>query len=251
MKKLILRCLFAITIVSACKKEQVVTSETNTIPRGALKVSAQNIINGVNLQLGQMVYTNNAGNTFRLDALKYYLSNFEIVDTSGASHKFGNYELIDHSKSESKLFTLDSIPRGTYNKLKFFVGVDSITNQTLNNPGDLDISYGMFWSWSTGYIFLKAEGAFIDSTGAEKPLIYHLGSNVALSRVEIDFAPITIDKITKNMNIKLDINKMFGVTEPLDFNFYNVQQSFPTGEERWIESMRTNLPTSFSLEFVQ
>ncbi len=252
MKKHILFCLFVGFLLASCKKEQVVISETeHVIPRGQLKVSVQNEVNNSTLQLGQMLYTNDAGNQYRLDMLKYYLSNFELINENGTSHKFGNFELIDQAKSASQSFTLDSIPTGTYNKIKFLVGVDSITNQTLNHPGDLDISYGMFWSWSTGYIFLKAEGAFIDSTGAEKPLIYHLGSNVALSKVEIDIAPITINKNTRNMNIRLDINKMFGVAEPLDFNFYNIQQSFPTGEERWIESMRTNLPNSFTLEFVQ
>jgi len=250
MKKLLLFFAFGALLMSSCmKEEQAISASLPAIPRGQLKVSIKNLVENVPFQLGQMMYTNNAGNQYRLDALKYYVSNFEIFDETGASYKFGNFELIDYSKSESLNFILDSIPTGTYNKIKFLVGVDSVTNQTLNHPGDLDISYGMFWSWSTGYIFLKAEGAFIDSTGTEKPLIYHLGSNVALSKVEIDIASITIDKNTQKMNLMLDINKMFGINEPLNFNFYNIQQSFPTGEERWIESMRTNLPPSFSVEF--
>jgi len=231
------------------KEEQAISTSLPAISGGQLKVSIKNLVENVPFQLGQMMYTNNAGNQYRLDALKYYVSNFEIFDETGASYKFGNFELIDYSKSESLNFILDSIPTGTYNKIKFLVGVDSVTNQTLNHPGDLDISYGMFWTWSTGYIFLKAEGAFIDSTGTEKPLIYHLGSNVALSKVEIDIAPITIDKNTQKMNLMLDINKMFGIKKSLDFNFYNIQQSFPTGEELWIQAMRTNLPPSFSVEF--
>jgi len=252
MKKQTIYLAIVLNFIIGCKKEeQVVSISTPANQRGQISVSVKNLIDNVPFQLGQMLYTNNAGNQYRLDVLKYYLSNFEIIEENGSSHKFGNYELIDYSKNESLSFILDSIPSGTYKKIKFLVGIDSVTNKSLNNTGDLDISYGMFWSWSTGYIFLKAEGTFIDSLNVEKPLIYHFGSGVAVTEIEIEIPPINIDKISHKMNLNLDVNKLFGVNQPLDFDFYNIQQSFPVGEERWIESISNNLPPAFSLEFVQ
>ncbi len=248
MKKHLLFYLFVGAFLASCNKEEQVIS--NSSQRGQLSVSVKNISDNIAFQLGQMAYTNNAGNPYRLDVLKYYLSNFEIFEVNGSSHKFGNYELVDETKNESKVFVLDSVPSGTYNKIRFFVGVDSITNQTLNNPGDLDLLKGMFWTWSTGYIFLKAEGAFIDSLGAEKPLVYHLGSNAAFSAIEIEFPTITIDKNIQKMNILLDVNTMYGLNKPINFNEYNVQQSFPN-EGTWIEAMSNNLPPAFSIEFMQ
>jgi len=50
------------------------------------------------------------------------------------------------------------------------------------------------------------------------------------------------------MNILLDVNTMFGLNKPINFNEYNVQQSFPN-EGTWIEAMSENLPPAFSLTF--
>jgi hypothetical protein len=245
-KHFLLFAFFTLLIIGCKKEEQAISTVAPSALRGQISISAKNVIENVPFQLGQMVYTNNAGNQYRLDVLKYYLSNFEIFNETGGSHKFGNYELIDESKNESKKFILDSIPAGTYNKIKFYVGVDSITNQTLNNPGDLDLSKGMFWTWSTGYIFLKAEGAFIDTEATQKPLVFHLGSNAALAEVEMQIPSFTINKNIQKMNILLDVNTLFGLNKPINFNTYNVQQSFPN-EGTWIQAMKENLPPAFSI----
>jgi hypothetical protein len=68
---------------------------------------------------------------------------------------------------------LEGIPAGDYNRVDFLIGVDSLRNFSGLQTGALNPSNGMFWSWSTGYIFVRVEGTSPQSeTGL---FMYHLG----------------------------------------------------------------------------
>ena len=102
--------------------------------------------------------TTNEGLNFT--TCKYYLSNFQFRKTDGTwwSHPF-SYNLISVSQSNNYEFTLPDVPFGTYDAVRFLIGVDSAKNVSGAQAGDLAPSNGMFWSWSTGYIMVKLEGS--------------------------------------------------------------------------------------------
>lgn len=68
-----------------------------------------------------------------------------------------------------------NVAPGTYRKIKFLIGVDSLRNVSGAQTGALEPGYGMFWDWNTGYIMAKVEGVSPQSTASGKEFIYHIG----------------------------------------------------------------------------
>jgi hypothetical protein len=60
-------------------------------------------------------------------------------------------------------------------KIGFLLGIDSLTNVSGANQGDLDPTKGMFWTWQSGYINIKIEGDLLREDGSLETFRYHLG----------------------------------------------------------------------------
>jgi hypothetical protein len=104
-------------------------------------------------------YTNQAGESFTASMFKYYISNIRLVDASGTLHPVPeSYFLVDQATTSSMTLELKDIDAGTYTGIKFILGVDSARNCSGAQTGALDPINGMFWTWNTGYIFMKLEG---------------------------------------------------------------------------------------------
>ncbi|MFM2134906.1 MAG: hypothetical protein RL021_306, partial [Bacteroidota bacterium] len=188
-------------IFSACNKDQ----DDNPVPtNGVVRFQFSNVVGSAPVQLGQLIYTNAAGNLWQADLLKYYISNATLVRADSSGFNTQNYDLIDEELPESKSFQSNSIPNGTYTSLRFLVGVDSARNNDLDQAGDLDPSYGMFWPWNTGYIFYKHEGYFQDSAGALQPLLFHYGTDLSLVTVELP-VNLTVKGDRKTIAIAFDL----------------------------------------------
>lgn len=112
-----------------------------------------------------------SGDTMTFSLIKYYLSNFELIKADGSSFKVPNsYFLV--SETDNKI-ELTNIPMGDYTAVNFLVGVDSAANNSGLQQGALNPSNGMFWSWSTGYIFVRVEGT--SPQAANNTFLFHLG----------------------------------------------------------------------------
>lgn len=121
--------------------------------------------------------------------LKYYISNVELKSTEGDWHKATDqYFLADAAQGENQL-TVKNVPTGSYTDIRFMLGVDSLRNVSGAQEGALAVSNNMFWSWNTGYIFVKAEGT--SSTSNSGQFTYHLGGfsgpNAANPVIELSF----------------------------------------------------------------
>ena len=89
------------------------------------------------------------------------------------------------------------------------MGVDSIRNVSGAQQAALPPSNGMFWSWSTGYIFLKAEGTSPQS--ANNSFMFHLGGfmnpNNIVTNKTTDFGSATLEIATdKKPSVLLKAN---------------------------------------------
>lgn len=112
-----------------------------------------------------------SGDTLTITTMTYYVSNLALTKTDGSVWKEENsYRLID---PQTNTFDLNGIPTGSYTSMTLTIGVDSLRNCSGLQEGALNPSNGMFWSWNTGYIFVRCEGQCPSSpTGA---FTYHLG----------------------------------------------------------------------------
>jgi hypothetical protein len=116
------------------------------------------------------------GATLNFNTLNYYISNISLrrVDGSWWTEE-ESYHLVTVSSEETKpTFKLEDIPVGEYDAIRYTIGVDSTRNVSGAQVGALDPANGMFWSWNTGYIFVKAEGNFTND-GNSGSFTYHLG----------------------------------------------------------------------------
>ena len=137
---------------------------------------------------------------------KYYVSNFKLKKTDGTwwSHP-ESYFIVDLSNPSSLTVSLTNVPAGDYTDLEYTLGVDSLRNVSGAQTGALSTSNGMFWSWNTGYIMLKAEGTSPQSGTGN--FAFHLGgfqgTNNIVTTKTVSFG--TVLKVEKENNTEVHL----------------------------------------------
>jgi hypothetical protein len=160
--------LLSLSILS-CKKEP----SSIKAPTGELNLEFSHVwgLDMIPFNMNQTYVHPVSKDTLNINLLKYYISNIKLFDNKGNIYQVpDSYYLIDPTNNNIKI---SGIPEGDYNKIEYMIGVDSTKNFSGLQSGALNPSNGMFWSWSTGYIFIRVEGSSPQSeTGV---FMYHLG----------------------------------------------------------------------------
>lgn|SRR5690606_36108418 len=140
---------------------------------GPVQIKFENRFEGLSpIALNQTIQTSSNGQVHQFSALKYIVSNFTLTNEQGVSYNFHLNDpdqgafVIDQNDAvinEIKI-DLDSIPAGTYTKVKFGLGI-SPDAYLLGGESQAEFwtqatDEGMSWSWATGYIFVKLEGSY-------------------------------------------------------------------------------------------
>ncbi len=160
-------------------------------------------------------YVNGSGETIKFTKLKYYISNIQLLKSGNESWaETESYHLVDASNPSSISIVLSNVAGGEYTGIKFLIGVDSTRNVSGAQTGALDPANDMFWSWSTGYIFFKAEGTSPQSPS--NSFTYHIGGftgpNKGLRWVTLNFGSTTLKVNSNNENmihLKANLKKLF------------------------------------------
>lgn len=115
------------------------------------------------------------GDTVRIETLKFYLGRFCWLQKGRVVHADSAYHLIDLETDSNPVLTF-KIPKNLrFDQLRFQLGVDSATNVGGVMGGDLDPTKGMYWTWQSGYINTKIEGAIGRSAARGDAFEWHLG----------------------------------------------------------------------------
>lgn len=215
----------AVCLLLSCHKEDPKPLET-----GSIHIEFDNVVGDENLVLNGKTYTNAAGEEFIVSKLDYFVSNFVLFDDQGRSFTIpqdSSYFLIREEEKKSQIVTLNNIPFANYVAVEFMVGVDSARSVSpiekrkgVLDPGE-DLGHsGMYWSWNSGYIFLKMEGSSEAATSANGKFYYHIGlfggyseptvNNTRIVRVNFgeDKASVSSTKIPQ-VHLFADILKIF------------------------------------------
>ncbi|MVZ65062.1 hypothetical protein GQF61_04305 [Sphingobacterium sp. DK4209] len=215
--------LVATVTLFSCAKDDI-TYENNK--SGQLKIKFDHIVGGKSLVLNDYNYSNNSGEQFNVENLKYFVSNIQLSNDRGEVYtvpKKESYFLID-AENKPSLQPKIQVPEGKYTKLQFVLGLDSLTN-TLpveERTGVLDIAKnGMYWSWNSGYIFFKMEGNSSASTTADKKFRYHIGlfggydkpTKNNIKTIQVDLSPAGAAEVKENLSsdihLMVDLSKVF------------------------------------------
>ncbi|MHA8051285.1 MbnP family protein [Aquirufa sp. ROCK-SH2] len=238
MKKLLFMAVWAIAF--ACQKDDLDTFGVND--KNQIILDLDHRVGAQTLVLNDTKYTNASKEDFTVSTFNYFISNIILKNESGENFISNDYFLIKESETNSQQPILTNVPAGNYSEISFIIGVDSLksTSAVDQRTGVLDpAAYGndnMYWSWNSGYIFLKLEGisskAPLNSAGLNK-FQYHIGGFGGRSSVTTNnLRKITLklpQQITVRKNISpsihfiVDIQKIFGTsnlisTEPVIMN---------------------------------
>lgn len=100
-----------------------------------------------------------SGETISFTALTYYISNIKLKRADGTWWiQPESYHIVKVAEGTLAQLPITNVPVGEYTEIEYMIGVDSTRNVSGAQTGALSTVHNMFWGWTTGYIFLKAEG---------------------------------------------------------------------------------------------
>ncbi len=231
--KISILLISATLLMSSCKKDKVTTPEpvpSNPVAAsGNLELEFEGMVGDSALELTTKTYMNQAGNSFNITMLKFYISNIKITKTDNSVWTENNsYHLIDYSNPSSSIITIANVPYGDYKAIEFMIGVDSARNTSGAQTGALDVSNGMFWSWNSGYIMAKFEGTSPQSTAVAGKLTFHVGgysgANKSMRMVSPLFNGDTAkvsSTVTPSIHIKSNVLEWFKTPNAINFSTLN------------------------------
>jgi hypothetical protein len=143
------------------------------VKRGTLKVTFVQTANGKDIVLRDSVYTNAFGETYSVNKLKYYVSNFSVPGSAQVTEN-DPYHLVNALEESINSFDIQ-LAAGTYQNIEFLLGVDSARNCSGAQSGALDPMNDMFWTWNSGYVMFKMEGSSPASNADLQRIEHHIG----------------------------------------------------------------------------
>jgi hypothetical protein len=200
----LLLALSGVALISSCKKDK----HDHDPEPGTVKVKVDHKwgMSGASFALNtELVHPMN-NDTMTFTTFKYYVSNFKLKKSDGTwwSHP-ESYFLVDLSNTASLTMNLTNVPAGDYTDMQYTLGVDSTRNVSGAQTGALSTSNGMFWSWNTGYIMVKAEGTSPQSGTGN--FAFHLGgfqgTNKIVTTKTVNFGAVL--KVEKSNNTQVHL----------------------------------------------
>ncbi|SDF76449.1 hypothetical protein SAMN05216464_1297 [Mucilaginibacter pineti] len=212
--------LFSISIISKA------WSQTLPADSGKLILHFKNVVNGQPLRLNDTAvnYHNSHGDKFTINTFKYYISNIVLFDDQGKKITLPPaYFLINAADSTTFDPVLTHVPPGKYSAISLMIGVDSARNFAGAQEGCLDPAQGMFWTWNSGYIFLKLEGISPQSNAKLHRLTFHVGGVKPQNTIRVQTIPLKKELIigagqTAKAVIITHIDALFSGKNQVDFS---------------------------------
>ena len=183
----------------------------------------KNKVGDLPLIIDSVNYKNELNQDFTISKFKYYISNVSFENTNGTTTASSISFLIDQEDSLSLSTNSISIPSGIYSSLEFILGVDSLHNVSGAQNGALDVVNAMFWTWNSGYIFMKLEGNSSFSNSPGHFFEYHIGGFKepynAIRKIKLTFdQPVEISK-HKLIDILINVNVLEILQYPNSIDF--------------------------------
>ncbi len=127
-----------------------------------------------------------------LETLRFYVSGIRLLQNDSLVWKESNsYHLYDLEEAKGVRLAVPSSV--IYNRIRFNIGIDSLTSVSGAMGGELDPVKGMYWTWQSGYINFKAEGRSTVSPHPKKEFQLHLGGyespHNALRQITLSIPP--------------------------------------------------------------
>ena len=234
MKKIVLPILLiALMMNVSCKKPA---------GYGDLAIQVSHSANGKALITDSLCYTSEAGNSFLVTEVQWFLSKIVLTSEQGDEYTLGHRELnsliqtpqdnifyIDTNLPESQTLEIAPLPCGKYVKIRFTFGLDENDNQTglFINPPESN----MFWPepLGGGYHYMKLNGRYLDENEQLAPMNIHLGIGQNENRtvfyqnyftVELPIDLELIENEEQVIQLDMNIDNWFRSPHPYDIQYF-------------------------------
>ncbi len=205
----------------------------------------------------ESIYPDNFGNRVRVDKFMHYLSFLTLVNEAGDDVVLKDFYLMDFLNDNSFEF---EVPPGNYKKVKFGIGVPETYNKDQDpsqypnsHPLSVAGSQGMFWTWNTGYIFLKFEGK-VDTTGVEGnellwPVAIHIGDDPFYTRYSSPNMAIEVKQgQTKTLHVNIHVDQILASGGSSDIDFATDMITHTSNNLELATAFMTNYINSITVE---
>ena len=179
--------------------------------------------------------------SIRIDKLRWYVSLPPANGSADIEKSGGRHKNIAQSKSAgktgSKVWLMDladsssldqQMSRPVNNKISLLFGVDSAIQVGGVGTGALDPLRGMYWTWQTGYVQWKMEGA-IRVDGVESPLELHLGGFDGATKAQAMLSDYLVYPTTNSVIAQWDLSPF--IAQILDQKKYGVMSPSPIARD--------------------
>lgn len=153
----------------------ILVSCKEPVGQGCLELKVSYEVNGQPMHTDTLAYVNEAGNHFMVTEIQWFLSGFAFQETHGQWTSLDQTAYIDSNIPDSQIIKFDSLPIGSYQRIRFTFGLDENDNQTGRFPNPPESN--MFWPdpLGGGYHYMKLNGKYLNENAELAPMNIHLG----------------------------------------------------------------------------
>lgn len=181
-----------------------------------VKLQLKPLFNAEEIVPGKSVFDPHTKDSLRIDAFRFYVSGICFYNDDSLAGKADGFYLVDLDKPATLQINCPLFKPIQYNKIKFNIGVDSLTNVSGVFGGALDPANGMYWAWQSGYINFKLEGYSPLCKTRNHKFQFHLGGYMSpyasLQTVELA-CPAGSSALNLELNLNAFLNPVDLATE--------------------------------------
>ena len=209
MKKTLLLISAIAFLFTSCDKDKAIATD--------ITINFNHTVNGSELMTNSMIYTNEAGENYDIQTLKYLISEITLHSENGNSLLLDDVHFIDISDESTFSLTYNEVPNNNYTSISFDMGLDTSKNISNKYVND-DFHATMFWPEPNGggYHYMKLEGAYNNDSGGTMGADY--------SFYNADDISLTVDDDLGNVsiNINMEINNWYNSPKQIEFSNYGM-----------------------------
>ena len=216
MKKIILTLTVIGLVFTSCEKDKPIATD--------ITINFTHTVDGSDLITNSMIYTNEAGEDYDVQTLKYLISDITLHAENGSSLQLDDVHFVDNSIEATLSFTYNNVPNNNYTSISYQIGLDTLKNNT-NYYVQESFHATMVWPdmMGGGYHYMKLEGAYInDTTKYNTHTGGTMGMDYSFNNIDDISLIVTDDLGNVDVNINMEINNWYQTPNQIEFSTYGM-----------------------------
>lgn len=196
---LVILFFLSVTVLISCKKKKTDTPAPKN-ESGTLYFHIHTMADTSEVKnYGEEYILVDKGRRVSFDRAQMYLSNIELIKLDGSTVPVtGKILFVKHGTEE---YLVGSVPAGNYKSVRFYAGLDSITNAALPASSDHVLYQSSMWFGATpqpdGFVYIHFSGSIDtastpDAANAMIPFSYKLGTSTAFTKISMPDRNFTV-----------------------------------------------------------